>query len=135
MFARALLLVILFALTACPFALAQGAADLKNKVLVVFIYDPHCRITCDKVRPAVRDVQSRYADSVSYVEIDTSDEHLKQSKDLAAKNGVLWFYNDNMKFVPVVGFFSPERKCIKYLTGPKTKDVYEAALMKAMKVK
>lgn len=137
-FARSLLLVILFVLTACPIAVAEASADVantKSKVLVVFIYDPHCRITCDKVRPAVREIQSRYAQSVSYVEIDTSDEHVKQSKALAEKNGVLWFYNDNLKFVPVVGFFSPERKCIKYLTGAKTKDVYQAALEKAMKVK
>lgn len=134
--ARSFLLVMLFVLSGCPSGLAQTpVADAKGKVLVVFIYDPHCQFTCDKVRPAVRQVQSKHAQSVSYVEIDTSDEHAQQSKALAQKNGVLWFFNDNMKFVPVVGFFSPERKCIKYLTGPKTKDVYEAALVKAMKAK
>lgn len=133
--ARSLLLVILFVLTACPFAVADNAADSKGKVLVVFIYDPHCQYTCDKVRPTVREVQSKYAKSVSYLEIDTGEEHSEQSKSLAEKNGVLWFYNDNMKFVPVVGFFSPERKCIKYLTGPKTKGVYQAALERAMKAK
>ncbi len=133
--ARSFLLVILFVLSGCPSGLAESAADTNGKVLVVFIYDPHCQFTCDKVRPAVRSVQSKHAQSVSYVEIDTSDEHAEQSKELARKNGVLWFFNDNMKFVPVVGFFSPERKCIKYLTGPKTKDVYEAALVKAMKAK
>ncbi len=135
LFARTLLLVVLFVLTACPFAVAKNAADAKGKVLVVFIYDPHCQYTCDKVRPTVREVQSKYADSVSYVEIDTGENHAAQSKALAEKNGVLWFYNDNMKFVPVVGFFSPERKCIKYLTGPKTKGVYQAALERAMKAK
>ncbi len=133
--ARSLLLVILFVLTACPFAVAESPADSKGKVLVVFIYDPHCSYTCDKVRPTVRAVQSKYAKSVSYLEIDTGEDHTAQSKALAEKNGVLWFYNDNMKFVPVVGFFSPERKCIKYLTGPKTKDVYQAALERAMKAK
>ena len=134
--ARCFLLVMLFVLSGCPSGLAQtAAADAKGKVLVVFIYDPHCQFTCDKVRPAVRQVQTKHAQAVSYVEIDTSDEHAEQSKALAQKNGVLWFFNDNMKFVPVVGFFSPERKCIKYLTGPKTKDVYEAALVRAMKAK
>lgn len=135
LFARSLLLVMTFVLSCSPSGLAETATDAKGKVLVVFIYDPHCQFTCDKVRPAVRQVQSAHADSVSYVEIDTSDEHAEQSKALAQKNGVLWFFNDNMKFVPVVGFFSPQRKCIKYLTGPKTKDVYEAALVKAMKTK
>ena len=141
MFTRSLLLVILFALTTCPFVLAdnpkvsQLSKDSSGKVLVVFIYDPHCRYTCDKVRPTVREIQSKYANSVSYLEIDTDEDHAEKSKALAEKNGVLWFYNDNMKFVPVVGFFSPQRKCIKYLTGPKSRSVYEAALERAMKVK
>ena len=131
--ARSLLAVSLLVLSACPLAAAEQPAAAKGKVLVVFIYDPHCRYTCDKVRPTVRAVQAKYAQSVSYVEIDTADERAAQEK--AEKNGVLWFYNDNLKFVPVVGFFSPERKCIKYLTGPKTKDIYQAALEKAMKAK
>jgi len=133
--ARALLLVFLFVSGVRPSVTAQTSLQDKDKVLVVFIYDPHCQFTCDKVRPAVREIQSKHSDSVSYVEIDTSDEHSEQSKALAKQNGVLWFYNDNLKFVPVVGFFSPKRKCIKYLTGPKTRDVYEAALVKAMKAK
>lgn len=136
---RSILLGIFFLLSACPFAQADNApvapSDAKGKVLVVFIYDPHCQFTCDKVRPTVREVQSKYAKSVSYLEIDTGEDHAAQSKALAEKNGVLWFYNDNLKFVPVVGFFSPERKCIKYLTGPKTKGVYQAALERAMKAK
>ena len=136
---RSLLLLFCFFLAACPFAQADNraaaTADAKGKVLVVFIYDPHCPFTCDKVRPTVREVQSKYAQSVSYLEIDTGEDHAAQSRALAEKNGVLWFYNDNMKFVPVVGFFSPERKCIKYLTGPKTKGVYQAALERAMKAK
>ncbi len=146
-FARSLFLVILFALTICPFGSAENpkvsqvlqsskeTKDLNGKVLVVFIYDPHCRYTCDRVRPTVREIQSKFAKSVSYLEIDTAEEHTQQSKALAEKNGVLWFYNDNMKFVPVVGFFSPQRKCIKYLTGPKSRSVYEAALERAMKAK
>lgn len=136
---RSILLGIFFLLSSCPFAQADNApaptSDAKGKVLVVFIYDPHCQFTCDKVRPTVREVQSKYAKSVSYLEIDTGEDHAAQSKALAEKNGVLWFYNDNLKFVPVVGFFSPERKCIKYLTGPKTKGVYQAALERAMKAK
>ena len=136
---RSLLLVFCLFLAVCPLAQADtkpgAASDAKGKVLVVFIYDPHCQFTCDKVRPTVREVQSKYAQSVSYLEIDTGEDHAAQSRALAEKNGVLWFYNDNMKFVPVVGFFSPERKCIKYLTGPKTKAVYQAALERAMKAK
>lgn len=145
--AKSLLVLMLLFVFCCPFANAVDVskaseaanatvgAKAKGKVLVVFIYDPHCQFTCDKVRPAVREAQAKYASSVSYLEIDTGEEHEKDSKALAEKNGVLWFYNDNLKFVPVVGFFSPERKCIKYLTGPKTKSVYEAALAKAMKAK
>lgn len=138
-FFKSLLFVFCCLLSTCRLACADSkpvaASDSKGKVLVVFIYDPHCQFTCDKVRPTVREVQSKYAQSVSYLEIDTGDEHSAQSRALAEKNGVLWFYNDNLKFVPVVGFFSADRKCIKYLTGPKTKNVYQAALERAMKAR
>ncbi|MBC7998220.1 MAG: hypothetical protein IAF58_09770 [Leptolyngbya sp.] len=114
---------------------AMSAELAKEKVLMVFLFDPECQITCDKVRPAVRELKDQYSKSVSYVEIDSSDAASKVSKELADKNRILWFYNDNLKFVPVVGFFTPAGKCLKYLTGAKSKSVYTSALKKAMATK
>lgn len=114
---------------------AVSAEVFKEKVLMVFLFDPDCQITCDKVRPAVRDLKDQYSKSVSYVEIDASDAAATAAKALADKNRILWFYNDNVKFVPVVGFFTPEGKCLKYLTGAKSKAVYTSALKKAMNSK
>ena len=63
------------------------AADaVKDKVLMVFLFDPECQITCDKVRPAVRELKEQFAKSVSYVEIDASENAVKASKELADQN-------------------------------------------------
>lgn len=101
-----------------------------NGALVVLIYDTHCKVACEKVRPVISGLKSQYP--FEYVELDASDEHLSESKRAAKELGLYWFLADYAQFVPVVGFFTPKRKCVKFFIGPKTSEVYSAALEKAI---
>ena len=141
------LTAITFALSGALFApalnpsLAEGTEALApavsepakavGKVLVVLVYDQHCKVWCTHVRPIIRELAEEFGERVHMEEIDnspsTAEAALKQVKEL----GILSLYKD-VEYVPVVLIFDVKRKQCKEINGPKNKDVYKAAIEKVI---
>ncbi|HEY9871267.1 MAG TPA: hypothetical protein V6D08_19055 [Candidatus Obscuribacterales bacterium] len=131
------LLAFLFALmVAWQPCLAQGQAGSGDKrpVLVVLIFDESCKAWCQKVRPVMKELKDQYGDKVEIIELDASAPTLKDAETRAKAYGVYGFLRDSADWVPIVGIFSGRRKLLKELVGPKQKDVYVAAIDKALRV-
>ena len=116
-------------------ACAGEPAEGESTSLVVLIYDTQCKWACDAVRPIMQELKEKHKDAFSYMELNATQDQLEESKKLAKQNGISWFLEDYSQFVPVVGIFNARRKCVKYLLGKKEKEVYAAALEKALQCK
>lgn len=114
---------------------ASPNAAVCEKVLIVVIYDRSCKKWCEQARPVIKEMAAAYGSDVKVLELDAAPEALPDSKEKAKESGVYNFLRASTDFVPLVGFFAAncnERKLIKQLAGPKSRDVYEAALKKAL---
>jgi predicted DsbA family dithiol-disulfide isomerase len=109
----------------------SNPATAVGKVLVVLVYDQHCKVWCTHVRPIVRELGEEFGERVHVEEIDNSPSNaeaaLKQVKDL----GILALYKD-VESVPVVLIFDVKRKQCKEINGPKDKAIYKAAIEKVI---
>jgi hypothetical protein len=109
----------------------QSAAQAAGKVLVVLVYDQHCKVWCTHVRPIIRELAEEFGEKVHVEEIDNSpssaEAALKQVKEL----GILALYKD-VESVPVVMIFDVKRKQCKEINGPKEKPIYKAAIEKVI---
>jgi hypothetical protein len=133
---------ITFALSLALFAPAQtpGLADgpepapavsdparATGKVLVLLVYDQHCKVWCTSVRPIMKELAAEFGDKVHMEEVDASpssaDATLKQVKEL----GILFLYKD-IEAVPEVLICGVNRKKYRELNGPKKKEVYKEAI-------
>lgn len=103
-----------------------------QQVLVVLIFDQSCKAWCQKVRPMMKELGEVYGDKVSFAELDASHDKLKEAEARAKELGVYSFLSDSADWVPIVGVFSPQRKLVKELVGPKQKEVYAGAIDKAL---
>jgi len=111
---------------------AQADKVVPNSI-VVLIYDDSCKTSCTIVRPLMQDICSEYCHKVRYVELNTSKEKLKESCKLAKDINVHSFLADSSELVPIVGVFCARGgKVIKEIRGAKTRDVYKAAIEKAL---
>ncbi len=106
-----------------------------QSAMMVLIFDTHCKTACELVRPIMRDLKGEMKDCFTFVELDSSAEKLAESQKAAKELGVHGFLADYAQFVPIVGVFTAKKKCIKVIQGPKNKDVYMAALQKALQCK
>jgi len=114
-------------LTACHCALA---AD--QPVLVAFLYDRTCKIACSRVRPIFKEIQQQYAGKVEFVELDLDQQ---ASEKTAKRLKILAFYNDHIDWFPVIGVFTgKDHKLVKEILGSKSKEIYEQAIEKALRV-
>ena len=113
---------------------AENAAPGQT-AMIVLIYDTHCKTACELVRPIMREIKSEMKDSFNFVELNSSGETLAESQKTAKELGIHGFLADYAQFVPIVGVFTAKKKCIKVLQGPKAKEVYMAALQKALQCK
>jgi thiol-disulfide isomerase/thioredoxin len=106
-------------------------AKATGKVLVVLVYDQHCKVWCTHVRPIIKELAEEFGDKVHVEEIDNSpssaETALKQVKEL----GILSLYKD-VESVPVVLIFDVKRKQCKEINGPKEKAIYKAAIEKVI---
>lgn len=123
---------------------AQGAAQAQPQpaqqaqnqaAMIVLIFDTHCKTACELVRPIMHELKSENKDCFTFVELDSSQEKLAESQAKAKEIGVHPFLASYAQFVPVVGVFNAKKKCIRVIDGAKSKDVYAAALQKALQCK
>lgn len=113
-----------------PTALAEQ--NQTSTPLVVFVFDKSCKISCNSVRPLIRELQSQYTDRVNFVELDVSKDTIKDSETTAKSLGVSAFLSETEDWYPAVGVFSSKRKLVKQILGAKTKDKYQEAIEKAI---
>lgn len=104
----------------------------QGTVQVIFMYDSHCTVSCQQVLPIVRELKKKYGDRVNFTELNTSPDAIKDAKKRAKELGVLSFMADYADYIPIVGVFNAKRKLCKDLVGPKTRDIYEAAIQKVL---
>lgn len=119
-------------------AMAENPAGLTKAVAgkydarVVMIYDHECSVWCGQVKPILSELQNEYKARVQFVELDTSNDQIANSKSTAKSIGVSKFLNENADYAPVIGVFSAKGKLLKELVGPKKKEIYTDAISKAL---
>lgn len=104
----------------------------ESRVLVVFVFDKSCRISCDAVRPIFKQLKSEYQDKVKFVELDVSKDVIEESKKTAKQLKISRFLDDTEDWYPAVGVFTSNRKKVKEILGAKPKDSYVQAIEKAL---
>ncbi len=100
--------------------------------MVVLLYDQDCKVTCTKVKPAMQELAQKFGPKVKYVELNTNEETFSDTMKSAEGLGIRKFVHDSAEEVPIVGIFDTKKKRMKELQGFKTKDVYDAAIQKAL---
>ena len=115
----------------CPSVLAVEDAD-DSRVLVVFVFDKSCRISCDAVRPIFRQLKTEYGEKVKFVELDVSKDVIKESQKTAKVLNVGRFLDDTEDWYPAVGVFTAGRKKVKEILGAKPREQYVSAIEKAL---
>ncbi len=110
-------------------------APQAQSAMIVLIFDTHCKTACELVRPIMKEIKSEMKDCFTFVELDSSGEKLAESQKAAKELGIHGFLADYAQFVPIVGVFTAKKKCIKVIQGPKGKEIYMAALQKALQCK
>lgn len=116
-------------------AVSAEEAPAGQSAMIVLIFDTHCKTACELVRPIMKQIKEEVKDCFTFVELDSSAEKLAESQKTAKELGIHSFLADYAQFVPIVGVFTTKKKCIKVIQGPKTKDIYLAALHKALQCK
>ena len=149
-FLRILVIIILFATVADggqlpPLNAQAGQSQEKQKsteskdpeekmpafrVLVVVIFDEYCKQACSSVRQYLSELSKDYP--IKLVELDVSEKTYKDAEKTAKALGIKWFLYDSEEWIPIVGVFNARRKCVKELRGRKLKEVYKAAIEKAL---
>ena len=104
----------------------------ESRVLVVFVFDKSCRISCDAVRPIFRQLKGDYGEKVHFVELDVSKDVLAESQKTAKSLKVSRFLDDTEDWYPAVGVFTSNRKKVKEILGAKPKEQYVQAIEKAL---
>ncbi len=117
----------------CPVIVAAEETTDEDRVLVVFVFDKSCRISCDAVRPIFKQLKSEYGEKVKFVELDVSKEVLKDTQKTAKELRVGRFLDDTEDWYPAVGVFTGGRKKVKEILGAKPKEQYIEAIEKALR--
>lgn len=130
----ALLACALLAFAIASEPLPSFAADAENddRVLVVFVFDKSCRISCDAVRPIFKQLKTEYGEKVKFVELDVSKDVRSESQKTAKALNIKRFLDDTEDWYPAVGVFTGGRKKIKEILGAKPKGQYVEAIDKAL---
>lgn len=102
------------------------------QLLVVLVFDQNCKVACVKVRPIMQELARKHEGRLKYSELDATPEAFDTTVKTAADLGVKTFLLDSTDLAPIVGIFNAKRKRIKELQGYKSKEVYEAAIDKAL---
>lgn len=118
----------------CPLVLAEERLSDDSRVLVVFVFDKSCRISCDAVRPIFRQLKNEYGEKVKFVELDVSKDVIGESQKTAKALNVGRFLSDTEDWYPAVGVFTAGRKKVKEILGAKPREQYVNAIEKALAV-
>lgn len=121
-----------FGMVLCPFALCADEDNDSDRVLVVFVFDKSCRISCDAVRPIFKQLKNDYGEKIKFVELDVSKDVLGESQKTAKALKVGRFLDDTEDWYPAVGVFTGGRKKVKEILGAKPKEQYVQAIEKAL---
>jgi thiol-disulfide isomerase/thioredoxin len=110
------------------------AAENENhdRVMLVFVFDKSCRISCDRVRPVLLELEETYKDRLKVVELDISPEVLKETQKRADELGLKSFLANTEDWYPAVGIFDRKGKKVKEILGAQPKAKYVAAIEKAL---
>lgn len=125
-------LVLLVGALFCPAVLCADEENDSGRVLVVFVFDKSCRISCDAVRPIFRQLKSDYGEKIKFVELDVSKDVIGESQKTAKALKVNRFLDDTEDWYPAVGVFTGSRKKVKEILGAKPKELYVQAIEKAL---
>lgn len=116
----------------CPVGICANEDNDCDRVLVVFVFDKSCRISCDAVRPIFKQLKSDYGEKVKFVELDVSKDVLGESQKTARVLKVSRFLDDTEDWYPAVGVFTGARKKVKEILGARPKEQYVQAIEKAL---
>ena len=115
-------------------AFAKDAAP-QDRVMLVFVFEKSCRISCDRVRPVLVELETAYKEKLRVVELDVSPSKHAETQKKAEELGLKSFLSDTEDWYPAVGIFSRNGKKVKEILGAQTKEKYEAAIEKALAAK
>ncbi|MBU6455526.1 MAG: thioredoxin family protein [Cyanobacteria bacterium REEB67] len=107
-------------------------SESHDRVMLVFVFDKSCRISCDRVRPVLLELEETYKDRLKVVELDISPEVLKETQKRADELGLKSFLANTEDWYPAVGIFDKKGKKVKEILGAQPKAKYVAAIEKAM---
>ena len=113
----------------------QKPAATEATPIVVFVFDRSCKLSCNTVRPVLKELETEYQDRVQFVQYDVSKETIKEARQSAKSLGVLSFLDDHEEWYPAVGVFSSKRKLVKQILGAKPRDAYREAIEKSLALK
>jgi hypothetical protein len=116
-----------------PAPLDTGALKTQaaGKILVVLIYDKHCKVWCENVRPIMKQLASEYGEKIFVTEVDNSPDSAERAIEQVKALDILRYYKD-VESVPVVMVFDARRKSFHEVNGPKNKDTYREAIEKIL---
>lgn len=103
-----------------------------NPLLLLLVYDDSCSISCNTVRPVIRELAEKHSGKLKYAELNISDQAIENSRKQAKELGVSAFLETASNDVPVVAIFNSKLKKVKNLPGVKTRDVYTKAVEQAV---
>ena len=106
-------------------------AQAAGKILVVLIYDKHCKVWCENVRPIMKQLADEYGEKIFVTEVDNSPDSAARAIEQVKALDILRYYKD-VESVPVVMVFDARRKSFHEVNGPKNKDTYREAIEKIL---
>lgn len=124
--------LVTFSIVLQPLPSFAGDEENDDRVLVVFVFDKSCRISCDAVRPIFKQLKTQYGEKVKFVELDVSKDVRSESQKTARALNIKRFLDDTEDWYPAVGVFTGGRKKIKEILGAKPKEQYVEAIDKAL---
>lgn len=80
----------------------------------------------------MQELAQKYGEQIKYSELDASPEAFNASIKVASTLGVKTFLADSTDLAPIVGIFNARRKKVNELLGYKSKEVYQAAIERAL---
>ena len=125
--------VLSFAVVFLPAQAAEGSNA--EGAMLVFVFDKSCRISCEKVRPVLLELEETYKTRLKVVELDISPDVLKETQKRANELGLKSFLSNTEDWYPAVGIFDRKGKKIKEILGAQPKAKYVAAIEKALEQK
>lgn len=105
-------------------------AKADESPLFVTITAGEACFTCKKFEPILKELEDEYDGRIAFITLDVSSKNsLEEARQIAEKNGLGKFFDENRGMVPRVGILCPKAtKTDKIFTGEVRKEIYEEAI-------